>query len=109
MGANEMLISCQAIQICCLQSGNNHGYLFAMKIPISIHDYFFEAAVRLARRLRIPRGELQSRAASQIVDENQALGIRERLDAVYEADPESSQIDPVMTRLQIGSLAEEDW
>ncbi len=105
MGANEMLISCQAMQICCLQSGNNHGYLFAMKIPISIHDYFFEAVVRLA----IPRGELQSHAASQIVDENQALGIRERLDAVYEADPESSQIDPVMTRLQIGSLAEEDW
>jgi hypothetical protein len=97
------------MQICCLQSGNNHGYFFAMKIPISIHDYFFEAAVRLARRLGIPRGELQSHAASQIVDENQALGIRERLDAVYAADSESSQIDPVMTRLQIESLPEADW
>ena len=74
-----------------------------MKTPKSILDHFFGAAVRLARRMGIPTGESQSHAASQIVDENQALGIRERLDAVYAADPESSRIDPVMTRLQIES------
>jgi hypothetical protein len=52
---------------------------------------------------------LQLHAASQIVDENQALGVRERLDAVYEADPDSSQIDPLITGLQIESLPEADW
>ena len=80
-----------------------------MKTPKSILDHFFGAAVRLARRMGIPRGESQSHAASQIVNENQALGVRERLDAVFEADPESSQIDPVMTCLQIQSLPEGDW
>ena len=83
--------------------------MFGMKTPISILDHFFEAAVRLARRLCIRRGELQSPAASQIADENQVLSVRERLDAVYAADPESSQIDPVMTQLQIQSLPEGDW
>ena len=80
-----------------------------MKIQISILDHLFEAAVRLARRMGIPRGELQTETASQIVDENQALGVREQLDEVYAADPESSRIDPVMTRLQIESLPEVDW
>ena len=79
-----------------------------MKTPKSILDHFFGAAVRLARRMGIPRGESQSHAASQIVDENETLGIRERLDPVYAADPESSRIDPVMTRLQIESLPEAD-
>ena len=80
-----------------------------MKTPISILDQFFEAAERLARRLGVSRSELYSRAVSQFIDENHSLGVRERLDAVYEADPESSQIDPVMTRLQIQSLPEGDW
>ncbi len=86
-----------------------YGYSFAMKIPISILDHFFEAASRLARRLGMSRSKLYSEAVSQFIDENHSIGVRERLDAVYEADPESSQIDPVMTRLQIQSLAKEDW
>jgi metal-responsive CopG/Arc/MetJ family transcriptional regulator len=80
-----------------------------MKTAISIPDRLFEAAERLARRLGMSRSEMYSKAVSQFIDENHALGVRERLDAVYEADPESSQIDPVMARLQIESLPEEDW
>ncbi len=87
----------------------NHSYTFAMKTAISIPDRVFEAAERLARRLGMSRSELYSKAVSRFIDENHALGVRERLDAVYAAHPESSQIDPLMTRLQIESLPEEDW
>ena len=80
-----------------------------MKTAISIPDRLFEAAERLARRLGMSRSELYSEAVSRFIDENHSIGVRERLDAVYEADPESSQIDPVMTQLQIQSLPEGDW
>ncbi len=80
-----------------------------MKTAISIPDRLFEAAERLARRLGMSRSELYSKAVSQFIEENHASGVRERLDAVYESDPESSQMDPLMTRLQIASLPEEDW
>ncbi len=80
-----------------------------MKIPISILDHFFEAASRLARRLGMSRSELYSEAVSRFIDENHSIGVRERLDAVYKSDPETSRIDLLFTRLQIESLAEEDW
>jgi hypothetical protein len=80
-----------------------------MKTAISISDRLFKAAERLARRLGMSRSKLYSKAVSRFIDENHSIGVRERLDAVYEADPESSQIDPVMTRLQIQSLPEGDW
>ncbi len=80
-----------------------------MKTAISIPDTVFEAADRLARRLGMSRSELYSKAVSRFIKENHALGVREQLDAVYESDPESSRIDPVMTRLQIETLADEDW
>ena len=63
-----------------------------MKTPISILDQFFGAAVRLARRLGISSSGLYSNAVSQLIDENHSLGARERLDAVYAADSESSRI-----------------
>jgi len=80
-----------------------------MKTAISIPDRLFEVAERLAKRLGMSRSQLYSKAVSQFIDENHAHGVREQLDAVYASDPESSQIDPLMTRLQIESLPEEDW
>ena len=80
-----------------------------MKTAISIPDALFEAAERLARRLGMSRSELYSKAVSRFIEENHTIGVRERLDAVYESDPESSRIDPLLTRLQIESLPEEDW
>ncbi len=80
-----------------------------MKTPISILDRLFETAARLAKRLGMARSEPYSKAVSEAIDANHAASIRERLDAVYAADPESSRIDPFFTRLQIESLPEEDW
>ena len=92
-----------------MEYGYNHSYTQCMKTAISIPDRLFEAAERLAKRLGMSRSELYAKAVSQYVDENHAQGVRERLDAVYEADPESSRIDPLMTRIQVESLPEEDW
>ena len=80
-----------------------------MKIPISILNHFFETSSRLARRLGMSRSELYSEAVSRFIDENHSIGVRERLDAVYKSNPKTSRIDPLFTRLQIESLAEEDW
>jgi hypothetical protein len=80
-----------------------------MKTEISIPDRLFEAAERLARRLGMSRSELYSEAVSRFIDENHSIGVRERLDAVYKSNPKTSRIDPLFTRLQIESLAEEDW
>jgi len=109
MGANEVAISCQEFQICRLLCGINHGYLFGMKSTISILDRFFEAAARLVKRLGTRISASSSKTASVISAENQVPGVRAQLDAVYAPDPESSRIDPRITRLQILSLPEEDW
>ncbi len=80
-----------------------------MKDLTKILNRLFNGVARLAGRLRILASEMKSHTDSQVVDKNKMPGIRERLDAVYEADPESSLIDPRITRLQIRSLPEEDW
>jgi hypothetical protein len=35
--------------------------------------------------------------------------VRERLDAIYEAAPEVSEVDPLIEHLQAASLPREDW
>ncbi len=80
-----------------------------MKTAISIPDRVFEAAERLAKRLGMSRSELYSKAVAYYLDRNRAMGVRERLDAVYEADPESSRLDDVTARMQSASIPEEKW
>ncbi len=80
-----------------------------MKTLISILDRLFEAAAHLVKRPGIFCRELYSKVVSRFIDESPTPGITERLDAVYESDPETSRIDPFFTRLQIESLPEEDW
>ncbi len=80
-----------------------------MKTAISIPDRLFEAAERLARRLGMSRSKLYSKAVAIYVDENRSSGVRERLDAVYEAQPESSRLDADIARIQSASLPEDKW
>ena len=80
-----------------------------MKTPKKIFDRIFNAGERLARRLGTFQNELYSKAVSRFINESHVLDVTERLDAVYEADPESSRVDPRIARLQIRSLPEEDW
>ena len=78
-----------------------------MKTAISIPDRLFEAAERLARRLGMSRSELYSKAVASYVDTNLSQGVRERLDALYEAEP--SKLDEDLEKMQFESLPEEKW
>ena len=80
-----------------------------MKIAISIPDSMFEAAERMARRLGISRSQLFQRAVQKYIEEQRRLGVTEALNEVYGGIPSASQVDPVLSRLQLGSLPKEDW
>jgi len=80
-----------------------------MKTAISIPDPLFEAADRLARKLGISRSELIQRAVTMFLAEQSDEAITEALNQVYGEAGESSGVDPVLEKLQLGSLPEEDW
>jgi hypothetical protein len=55
------------------------------------------------------RSELYSKAVANYVDENRSLDVRERLDAVYDRAPESSQLEAGIKRIQSRSIPIEKW
>ena len=79
------------------------------KTTTSIPDRLFEAAERLAKRLGMSRSELYSKAVANYVDENRSSDVRERLDAVYDGVPESSQLEAGTRRIQSRSISTEKW
>ncbi|MGH2725607.1 MAG: ribbon-helix-helix protein, CopG family [Actinomycetota bacterium] len=78
-----------------------------MKTAISLPDELFEAADRLARRLRLSRSELYARALNRFVEQHRDDGVTRVLDAVYR-DVESA-LDPAVARLQSTSLEPGEW
>jgi len=80
-----------------------------MKTAISLPDDLFEAADRLAIRLGRSRSELYATALAEYLEKHRFQGVTERLDAVYQAQPEDSQLDPVLDTLQLQSLPREEW
>lgn len=83
------------------------GYTSVMKTAISIPDPLFKAAERVARRQKISRSRLYSRAVQEYLERRRSKSIKKALDAVYAN--ESSELDPVIARLQIEALGREDW
>jgi metal-responsive CopG/Arc/MetJ family transcriptional regulator len=80
-----------------------------MKTAISIPDSVFEEAESLAKRRGMSRSELYAKAVAEYVKGERFLGVRERLDAVYAAHPEDSELDPTVEQLQTQSLPKEKW
>lgn len=78
-----------------------------MKTAISIPDPIFEEAEDLARRLRLSRSELYTRAVRAYLDTHNGTRVREALDKVYSI--EDSHIDPALFRAQLEVLADEAW
>ena len=78
-----------------------------MKTAISIPDPLFKEAERLTKRLRIPRSRLYANALEAYIQSQKSKGIKEALDEIYRT--ESSELDPVMARLQSEALGREDW
>jgi hypothetical protein len=80
-----------------------------MKTAISIPDPLFEEAERIAKRRGMSRSELYSRAVAEYVRGERFLGVRERLDAVYQGNPQDSCLDPCIEQAQARSLPKERW
>jgi metal-responsive CopG/Arc/MetJ family transcriptional regulator len=78
-----------------------------MKTAISIPDPLFKEAERLTKRLRIPRSRLYARALEEFLQRQRSKGIKEALDEIYRT--ESSELDPVLARLQSEALGREEW
>jgi metal-responsive CopG/Arc/MetJ family transcriptional regulator len=78
-----------------------------VKTAISIPDPLFEEAERLSKRLRIRRSQLYAKAVKEYVEQHRSKAIKKALDEVYST--ESSELDPVIARLQGEALGREEW
>jgi len=80
-----------------------------MKTAISIPDPVFEAAERLARRLGKSRSQLYTEALQAYLDQRRDQSVTERLNEIYDAEPELAELDPVLKEMQYRSLPKEEW
>lgn len=79
-----------------------------MKTAISIPDTEFEAAERLAKRLRMSRSQLYRRAITDFVARHAETRVTEKLNEVY-AEPAESTLDVAWQRAQATSIPPERW
>jgi metal-responsive CopG/Arc/MetJ family transcriptional regulator len=80
-----------------------------MKTAISVPDQLFEAADRLAERLGMSRSELYATAVAEFLEVHRGQGVTERLNTIYSAQSEMSELDSVLDTLQLQALPKEDW
>lgn len=78
-----------------------------MKTAISIPDHLFLKADEFARQRNMSRSALFSVAIAQYLEQHNEDAVTQRLNAVFAT--EESSPDPILTRLQVLSLPEEDW
>ena len=78
-----------------------------MKTAISIPDVVFRAAEQFARKSKISRSSLYTKAISEYVEKHRRRGITEALDEIHGKLP--SKMDPVLAKLQQISIFKEDW
>jgi metal-responsive CopG/Arc/MetJ family transcriptional regulator len=78
-----------------------------MKTAISIPDNIYNSAEKLASRLGKSRSQLYTQALAFYVAKHQNKNVTTKLNEVY--GHSSSDIDPVLTKLQSMSLPKEVW
>ncbi|MEH2424391.1 MAG: hypothetical protein V7K48_26825 [Nostoc sp.] len=78
-----------------------------MKTAISLPDSIFEEAEALARQLWVSRSELYTKTLKAYLRKYNRNQILNQLNRVY--SEESSEVDPILARLQFMSLPCEDW
>lgn len=79
-----------------------------MKTAISIPDDVYEAAERTAKRLKVSRSRLYTKAVQEFVERHDREGLTEKLNEVYKC-ADLSAIDPLLHVMQLQSLRKEDW
>ncbi|PSB21679.1 ribbon-helix-helix protein, CopG family [Phormidesmis priestleyi ULC007] len=78
-----------------------------MKTAISLPDSVFEEAEALAEQLGLSRSELYKQALQAYLRKHNRNQILNKLNEVYAE--ESSDLEPMLARMQIMSLPREDW
>ncbi len=78
-----------------------------MKTAISLPDPVFEEAESLARQLGVSRSELYTKALKAYLRKYNRDQILGKLNHIY--SEESSELDPVLAKIQFMSLPSEDW
>ncbi len=78
-----------------------------MKTAISLPDPIFEEAEALAQQLGMSRSELYTKALKAYLKRYNRERMLSQLNEVY--SQESSELDPVMAKMQFMSLPPEDW
>ncbi len=78
-----------------------------MKTAISIPDPIFQAAEKLAYRLRISRSELYTKAVAEYMDSNKYRNVTQILNEIY--GKESSEFDKELYAMQTKSIPMEKW
>jgi len=84
------------------------GYTIHMKTAISIPDDLFEAAEKMARKLKISRSEFYQQAVASFLQQHGADVVRESLDRVY-AKKSNRSLDPLIRAIGEQIIKEEDW
>jgi predicted transcriptional regulator len=79
-----------------------------MKAAISVPDPVFKAADRLARRRRISRSELYTRAIVALLKAEDEGEVTAQLDRAY-PDPAASALPPELKGLPARILEKEEW
>ncbi len=78
-----------------------------MKTAISLPDSVFEQAEALAQQLGVSRSELYTKALQTYLERYNREQISLKLNQVYAE--ESSELDPMVAKMQFLSLPHEDW
>jgi metal-responsive CopG/Arc/MetJ family transcriptional regulator len=78
-----------------------------MKTAISLPNPVFEEAELLAKQLGVSRSELYTKALKAYLQKYNHDQTLNKLNQVY--SEESSEADPVLSKIQLMSLPNEDW
>jgi metal-responsive CopG/Arc/MetJ family transcriptional regulator len=78
-----------------------------VKTAISLPNPVFQAGETLAKQLGISRSELYTKALQAYLRKYNRTEILTQLNLVY--SQESSEVDQVLTQLQLMALPREDW
>ena len=81
--------------------------LRTVKVTVSIPDAVFQAAERLAKRMRVPRSRLYSIAVETYLMSQSDAAITKKLNRVYSRAP--SKLEPVMEGAILDPLRRERW
>ena len=79
----------------------------SVKTALSIPESTYVQAEETAKRLGMNRSSLYAAAVTEFLERHQDNSITERLNEVYIS--EHTGIDPIIIKMQLASLPQEEW